>query len=456
MQSLSKLPVCLLSPLYARNISKRVQSLPTNVFAEFSALAVQYGAINLGQGFPSFTTPDFVKQAAIRAILANNNQYTRPGGYIKYVETLGEMYSHRLKRELDPLKEIVTFNGAQEGIVSIMTAILEPGDQVITFEPYFDAYMTVSQLQHVTSDGIPFYHPSLDSPTTSTTSATSATSMMERDNINVMKRCSSSEFQLNLHQLETMLTSKTKLLILNTPHNPTGKVLSKAELLQLGHVLERYPNVLVLADEVYEFMTYDGLEHERMASLPGFFDRTISLFSAGKTFSCTGWRAGYAVGPAHLVEGIIKAHSTIPFCGTTPFEVALASVFREAEHNGYYDELREMLETKRNRLCDALEAYNWCPIVPDGGYFVCCNVEGLPSYDEFRGIEVTLDTPRTKFPDYQFAYKLVKAGHLAVIPTSPFFSRPENRLAPGVVRLAFCKDDKTLDDSIRVIESLEK
>ncbi|KAG6615580.1 Kynurenine-oxoglutarate transaminase [Phytophthora cinnamomi] len=445
MQAASKLSLALSLPAHAhaRGISQRVRSLPPNVFAEFSALAAQHGAVNLGQGFPSFQTPQFVKQAAMDAIADGNNQYTRPGGHVSYVETLAEMYAPLLGRELDPLREVVTFNGAQEGIASIMAALLEPGDEVLTLEPYFDAYVTVSQLHGVRARGAPFRF------------APAKRAAFLSQDAHVSERFSSRDFELDLHALERMITPQTKMLVLNSPHNPTGKVLSGEELAQLARVLERHPHVLVLADEVYEFMTYDGLAHERIAALPGFFDRTVSLFSAGKTFSCTGWRAGYAVGPAHLVGGITKAHSTVPFCGTTPIEVALASAFREAKHNGYYDELRETLQAKRDRLCDALQAYNWRPIVPEGGYFVCCNVEGLPFYDEFRGIEITPDTPKTEFPDYQFAYKLAKAGHLAVIPTSPFFSRPENRLAPGVVRLAFCKDDKTLDDSIRVIESLK-
>ncbi|KAE8904150.1 hypothetical protein PF005_g11761 [Phytophthora fragariae] len=443
MKAASKLPSLAPALRHARGISQRVRTLPPNVFAEFSALAAQHDAVNLGQGFPSFQTPQFVKQAAIDAITDGNNQYTRPGGHVSYVETLAEMYAPLLGRELDPLREVVTFNGAQEGIASIMAALLEPGDEVLTLEPYFDAYVTVSQLHGVRARGVPFRF------------APAKRAAFLSDDVHVDASFSSRDFELDLDALEKMITPKTKMLVLNTPHNPTGKVLSREELAQLARVLERHPDVVVLADEVYEFMTYDGLPHERIAALPGFFDRTISLFSAGKTFSCTGWRAGYAVGPAHLVGGITKAHSTVPFCGTTPIEVALASAFREAKRNGYYDELRETLQAKRNRLCDALQAYNWRPIVPEGGYFVCCNVEGLPFYDEFRGIEITPDTPKTEFPDYQFAYKLVKAGHLAVIPTSPFFSRPENRLAPGVVRLAFCKDDKTLDDSIRVIESLK-
>ncbi|KAI9906236.1 hypothetical protein PsorP6_003299 [Peronosclerospora sorghi] len=432
----------LLLSHHTRSISHRIRTLPPNVFAEFSALAAKHGAVNLGQGYPSFPTPQFVQQAAIDAIVNGYNQYTRPGGHVSYVETLAEMYAPIFKRELDPMKEIVTFNGAQEGLASIMAALLEPGDEVLTFEPYFDAYVTISQLHNVQADGIPFHFD-----------PTKRAAFLSADS-DVAMRFSSRDFHLDLNGLEAKLTPKTKLLVLNTPHNPTGKVFTQDELVQLAKILERYPNVIVLTDEVYEFMTYDGLVHERMALLPGFFDRTISLYSAGKTFSCTGWRTGYAIGPAHLIEGVIKAHSVVPFCGATPFEMALASAFRDAKRNGYYQELKQTLETKRNRLCDALQAYNWRPIIPEGGYFVCCNVEGLPFYDEFRDLEITSKTPKTEFPDYQFAYKLVKAGHLAVIPTSPFFSHPENRLAPGLVRLAICKDDQTLDESIRVIERL--
>jgi aspartate/methionine/tyrosine aminotransferase len=342
----SSLRPSLLALRHARGISHRVRTLPDNVFAEFSALAARHGAVNLGQGFPSFQTPQFVKQAAIDAITDGNNQYTRPGGHVSYVETLAEMYSPLLGRELDPMTEIVSFNGAQEGIASIMAALLEPGDEVLTLEPYFDAYMTVSQLHGVSASGVPFrFNP-----------AKRAAFLSEESH--VAERFTSHDFQLDLEALEAKLTPKTKMLVLNTPHNPTGKVLSRDELKKLAAVLERHPHVIVLADEVYEFMTYDGLPHERIAALPGFFDRTISLFSAGKTFSCTGWRTGYAVGPAHLVGGVTKAHSTVPFCGTTPFEVALASAFREAKHNGYYDELKATLQVRSTPLTYLLLVYN--------------------------------------------------------------------------------------------------
>lgn len=204
----------------------------------------------------------------------------------------------------------------------------------MTFEPYFDAYKTVSTLLGIQTVGLPLeLAPEKQRAFASGDASATFTS---------------GDFCIDLDRLDALLTPKTKMLVLNTPHNPTGKVFSRRELEGIAAVLKKHPHVLVLADEVYEFMAYDGLAHERIASFPGMFDRTISLFSAGKTFSCTGWRVGYAIAPAHLTTAITKAHSTVPFCGTTPFEVAMASCFEQAQSNGYLDELKATLEVRRH------------------------------------------------------------------------------------------------------------
>lgn len=200
------------------------------------------------------------------------------------------------------------------------------------FEPYFDAYKTVATLLGIRTVGVPLeLAPDKRGAFNSRGGAAGAT-------------FSSGDFRIDPARLEAAITPKTKMVVLNTPHNPTGKVLTRAELEAIAAVLRRHPDVLVLSDEVYEFMCFDGLQHERIAALPGMFDRTISLFSAGKTFSCTGWRVGYAVAPAPLASAMTKAHSVIPFCGTTPLEVALASCFQQIQHNGYLDELKATLE----------------------------------------------------------------------------------------------------------------
>ncbi|DAZ93170.1 TPA: LOW QUALITY PROTEIN: hypothetical protein N0F65_005520 [Lagenidium giganteum] len=421
-------------------ITTGVSGIGDNVFAEISLLAAKHGAVNLGQGFPSFHTPSFVKQAAIDAINANHNQYTRPGGQVDYVNVLADMYSPLLDRRINPMTEVVTFNGAQEGITAILAALVEPGDEVLTLEPYFDAYKTVSTLLGIKTVGLPL-EMSPEKKKAYNSDSTNST-------------FSSADFHIDVEKLDHMITPKTKMLVLNTPHNPTGKVLTKQELEDIARVLQRHPHVIVLSDEVYEFMTFDGKPHERIAAYSGMFDRTISLFSAGKTFSCTGWRAGYAICPEHLSKPITKAHSTIPFCGVTPFEVALASCFKQVETNGYLQSLASDLERRRDRLVKALQEAGWRPIVPEGGYFVCCNVASLPSFQEFKSIKITKDLPKKECPDYQFAYKTCKEAKLAVIPTSPFFTKPEHQLAPGLVRLAYCKDDETLDSAVKIISAL--
>lgn len=205
---------------------------------------------------------------------------------------------------------------------------------MVVFEPYFDAYKSVATLLGIKTVGVP-----LELAQEKRAAFNSRVDLSET-------AFSSGDFLIDPAKLEAAITPKTKMVVLNTPHNPTGKVMTKKELEAIAAVLRKHPDVLVLADEVYEFMCFDGLKHERIAALPGMHERTISLFSAGKTFSCTGWRVGYAVAPAPLAAAMTKAHSVVPFCGTTPFEVALASCFQQIQHNGYLDELKATLEVR--------------------------------------------------------------------------------------------------------------
>lgn len=219
--------------------------------------------------------------------------------------------------------------------VTFLTFVSVQDDEVVVFEPYFDAYKTVATLLGIKTVGVPFE-----------LAEDKRTAFNSSGPLESGTKFSSSDFRIDLAKLEAAITPKTRMIVLNTPHNPTGKVLSKSELEGIAAVLEKHSNVLVLADEVYEFMCYDGLEHVRIASLPGMYDRTISLFSAGKTFSCTGWRVGYAVAPAPLASAITKAHSVVPFCGTTPFEVAMAHCFKHIQHSDYIAELKNTLQVQ--------------------------------------------------------------------------------------------------------------
>ncbi|RHZ15954.1 hypothetical protein DYB26_004635 [Aphanomyces astaci] len=456
-------------------------NLRKNVFAEFSGLAVAHNSLNLGQGFPSYGTPSYVtklspciclhqwtdglahvicslsrrfmKEAAIEFIQQEQNQYTRPGGNPQLVKVLADVYSPWYNRELNPMTEIVTFTGAQEGIFCIFLSLLSQGDEVLVIEPFFDAYINIALLLGVKTVGVPL--------------EMNAATKAKYNDPHCHDKFSSKDLTIDLAKLEASITPNTKMIVLNTPHNPTGKVFSKDELEGILGVLDRHPQIIILSDEVYEFACFDGTPHERIATYDGMFDRVISLFSAGKTFSCTGWRVGYvfvchaliatyAILPQKYADLVAKTHSAIPFCGALPFELAVAKGFQAAATNGYLDQLPKLLEKKRDTVVDALEKANLKPIVPDGGYFVCCNVSSLASYDEFKHLETVENLPAEERPDYQMAKKMCIEQGLTVIPTSPFYSNVRNQPSPALVRIAYCKDDATIDGAVKLIESFKQ
>jgi len=365
-----------------------------NIFAATTAMANACGSVNLGQGFPSFATPEFVNECAKDAI-GDHNQYTRPGGNPALVEVIGKMYSPLLGREIDPMSQVSVSAGAQEGIFNILATFCDPGEEVVCVEPYFDAYKKAADMAGAKVKGVPLRLPE---------GSTSA-----------------GDFKLDIDELDSTLSDKTKLLILNTPHNPTGKVFDKTELNDVAEVVKRYPDLLVLSDEVYEFMCFDGLKHERFATIEGMWDRTISLFSAGKTFSCTGWRVGYCIGPDHLIQPLIDTQGIVSFCAPSPLQVAVAKALESGQRLGYYEDLARTLERKRDVLCSALRQGGLEPVVPQGGYFVMANTSSLP-------IQGTDSTARDVAANEWLTKELGVTG----IATSNF------------IRLAYCKTDAEL------------
>ena len=395
-----------------------------NVFATFTALANQCGAINLGQGFPTFPPPQFLLDAACEAIMGGHNQYTRPGGHPELVKTLAAHYSPRLGRSLDPMSEIVTCNGAQEGIFVAVTTFCEEGDEIVCIEPYFDAYRKAAQVVGATCRGVPLRY------------AGGGSAQPER----------AAELTLDLAELESHLSERSRLLILNTPHNPSGKVFSREELDGIADVVQRYPRLLVISDEVYEHMVFDGLEHVRFASLKNgeMFERTMTVFSAGKTFSCTGWRVGYFVAPSRLALPLIKAQSVVAFASATPLELAVASAMTRAEQEGYFDSFPAMLQAKRDRMVAALRAVGLKPIVPQGGYFTMIDSSEM-TLEDCATMEWTEETPLPERRDYQLAVQLSKTIGITAIPPSPFYSPHNRHLADNMLRLAYCKRDEEID-----------
>ncbi|MCB0022457.1 MAG: aminotransferase class I/II-fold pyridoxal phosphate-dependent enzyme [Caldilinea sp.] len=397
-------------------VARRVRTFGATVFAEFTALANATGAVNLGQGFPNFAAPDFVKEAAQAAIAADLNQYARSAGHPRLVNALAQVYSPLFGRALDPMQEIVVTVGATEGIFATVQALVNPGDEVILIEPFYDSYPA----SVIMAGGTPVYVP-LRGPMYSTSAA---------------------EWVLDMDELAAAVTPRTKLIMLNTPLNPLGKVYSRGELEALAAFVQAH-NLTVLSDEVYEWMVYPPAGHVRIATLPGMWERTVTLGSAGKTFSVTGWKIGWAIAPPRLAHAVLMAHQWIPFAVGTPLQEAVAVALEQAEERRYFDWLGATYWAKRNRLLGVLQDVGLTPIVPDGSYFIIFDTSTLD-------VPVPAGTRR----DVAVCRWLTGEIGVAAIPPSPFYSGPHQHLTDQMARFTFCKTDDMLEEAAQRLKKI--
>lgn len=395
--------------------AKRVQGFGATVFAEFTALANEHRAVNLGQGFPNFPAPDFVKNAARDAIAADLNQYARGGGHPRLVKAVANVYGPLFGRELDPMTNALITVGATEGIFATIQALVDPGDEVILIEPFYDSYPATV----IMAGGTPVYVPLRFSP----------------------DAASADEWTLDMDELAAAFSPRTRLIILNTPHNPVGKVFTRDELTQIATLVQEH-DALVLSDEVYEWMVYPeegrAVEHVRMATLPGMWERTITLGSAGKTFSVTGWKVGWAIGPAALIRAVGLAHQWIPFAVATPLQEAIAIGLEQSEERGYFAELAAMYQAKRDKLLGGLEEVRLTPMRPDGSYFILVDTRGLD-----------VPVPNGMARDIAVCRWLTTEVGVAAIPPSPFYSEGHKHLVENLARFTFCKTDEMLDEAVQ-------
>lgn len=413
--------------------SSKIKNEKESVWNEFITLALEEKPLNLGQGLPDYpeAAPDHVKRNLVKAVGGENymlNQYTRGFGHPRLVNVISQLYSKLIDRPINPKTEVLVTIGAYESIYCIINAFIDTDDEVIVIEPFFDCYEPMVRLASGKCKFVPLRLKKSDanSPTTS------------------------ADWKLDMTELESAINKKTKMLILNTPHNPIGKVFSRNELESLADICKKH-NLLVLSDEVYEHLVIDG-EHIRIASLPGMWDRTITVGSAGKTFSVTGWKLGWCYGPQELMNYVQLFHQNCIYTCPTPIQEAVAESFeievaRMGTSDSYWGNLAQSLRGKRDITVDFLKKANMNPTIPEGGYFLLADTSSIS-----HKFDYSQEFGQTK--DHKFVRWLSKHKKLQGIPPSAFYSQEHKTLAEDFIRLCYFKSEATLEKAQHLIENL--
>lgn len=376
-----------------RAYAERVQGIGTTIFAEMSERAQRTGAVNLGQGFPDTDGPSEVVQAVVEALHSGHNQYAPGPGRPELRAAIADHQKRHYGLDLDPDGEVVVTTGATEAVAAALLGLVDPGDEVVALEPYYDSYVACIQMAGGVRRPVTLQAP---------------------------------QFRLDVERLRAAVTPKTRLVLLNSPHNPTGSVLSRAELEAVAEVAIEH-DLTVVTDEVYEHLTFDDNEHIPVATLPGMAERTVTISSAGKTFSFTGWKIGWATGPSHLVGAVLAAKQFLTFTSGAPMQPAIAKAL--ALPDQLLVELAADLQARRDQLCTGLSALGLEVFVPQGTYFVTTDVRRLGYTD---GVEFCRDLPE-------------RAGVVA-IPHQVFYDDVE--AGRPLVRWAFCKRPEVLAEAL--------
>lgn len=369
--------------------SDRTARFTESVIREMTRLAIRYGAVNLAQGFPDFPAPVDLKQAAAMAIEADHNQYSITWGARPFREAIAAKYLRTYGLEVDPEREITVTCGATEGMAASLLATTNPGDEVIVFEPFYESYHPDTLLCGAERRLVKLYAP---------------------------------EWRFDADELRRAFSPRTKAIIVNTPHNPTGKVFTREELTLIASLCQEF-DALAITDEIYEHIIYDGLEHIPMITLPGMRDRTILINSLSKTFSVTGWRVGWAIAAPALTETVRKVHDFLTVNAPTPLQ--FAGMMALNEQQSYFESLSEVYAGRRQAAIEMLEKAGFRCYRPGGAYYVMTDISGFGAKD-----------------DSSFARELVEHYGVAGVPGSSFYF--DNRSGSAQMRFCFCKNYATL------------
>lgn len=401
-------------------LSKKYHGLEKNVWVEFVKLALEYKPLNLGQGLPDDLVPEYVLQS-LADVMSDPNQtlqqYTRGFGHPPLIGALSRLYTKLLNRptDINPNTEVLVTDGAYEALFCAIMGNVDPGDEVIIIEPYFDCYEPMVRL----AGGVPKF-----------------IALAPRNG----KSTSSRDWTLDPEELAALFNSKTKAIIFNNPNNPLGKVFQREEIEEIANLCKKH-NVLVISDDVYEHMVFEGNEMIRMATLPDMYERTITIGSAGKTFSVTGWKLGWALGPAHLLQNCQVAHQNCVYACPTPIQEAVARAFekelaRIESSECYFKTIAVDLQERRDLIASILEEAGMTPVIPEGGYFIMA--DWSPHKDK---VDLSSEDGT---PDFRFAKWLSKNKKLQGIPPSAFFSEGSKSIGENYIRFCFIKQEASL------------
>ncbi len=377
-------------PFTARSISgsKKAESFTESVIREMTRLCQRHGGINLAQGFPDFPAPKEIKEAAVAAIRADVNQYAITWGAKSFRDAIAENYGRIYGMDVDPEKELVVCCGSTEAMMSAMLGVVDPGDEVVVFEPFYENYGP----DVILSGAVPRY-VTLHEP----------------------------DWRLDPDELAAAFNDRTRAIIINTPNNPTGKVFAREELTQIAALCQKW-GVVAITDEIYEHILYEG-EHIPIASLDGMRERTVTINSLSKTYSLTGWRVGWALAPPVLSDAIRKVHDFLTVGAAAPLQEA--GVVALGFSDEYYRQLSVDYRARRDVLLPALEEAGFSCYKPNGAYYVMTDISRFGFRD-----------------DVSFSRHLVEKIGVAAVPGSSFYHRPED--GAQKVRFTFCKREETL------------
>lgn len=392
-------------------VADRLRPFGVTVFTEISRLALEHGAVNLGQGFPDFDGPAFLFDAAADAMRAGRNQYARMAGDPALCRAIAGAWRRNTGREIDPDAEVTVTAGCTEAIAAAILGLCDPGDDVILFEPFYDSYRACVAMAGATARVVTLRAPRI-----------------------APGEIGGAPFSFDETELRAAFTPRTRAVLVNTPHNPTGKVFSRAELQIVADLCVKH-GAIAIADEVYERLVYEPQSHPhvRLATLPGMAERTITLSSLGKSFSCTGWKIGWAIAPPALSAAVRAAHQFLTFAASTPLQVAAVRAIEQGD--AYAASLAAELKGRRDLLARALAEIGFGVHLPHGAYFI------MADHSTFGAVD-----------DAAFCRGLIEKVKVAAIPPSAFYANPAP--ARSLARFAFCKREETLRAAIERLGAL--